>query len=46
MEKDIVNEIYKNCTLKEKIVVKIFRRIFIKTYHIGRLKCLNNRMKK
>lgn len=46
MEKLIVEEIYKNCCFFEKIIVKIFAKIFVKVYHIGRLKCLNSRLKK
>lgn len=45
MEKLIEQEICKNCTFKEKVVVKIFRKTFIKTYHIGRINCINNRLK-
>lgn len=46
MEKLIVEEICKNLNWYERIVVKIFAKIFIKAYHIGRIKCLRSRLQK
>ena len=46
MEKLIIEEICENCYWHEKIVVKTFAKIFIKAYHIGRIKCLKNRLRK
>lgn len=46
MEKLIVENICRELSWNEKIVVKIFAKIFIKVYHIGRIKCLNSRLGK
>ena len=45
MEKLIVEEICSNLKWYEKIIVKIFAKLFIKIYHIGRLNCLNSKIK-
>ena len=41
MEKEIVKEICKDLNWKEKIVVKLFKKSFIKTYRLGLVKCFN-----
>lgn len=46
MEKLIVEDICKELRWNEKIIVKIFAKIFIKVYHIGRIKCLRSRLEK
>lgn len=45
MEKLIIEEIYKNLKWYEKIFVKIFAKTIIKVYHIGRINCLNSKIK-
>lgn len=35
MEKDVVEEIVKELKWHEKIIVRIFRKLFIKVYKIG-----------
>ena len=42
MEKEIINEICQNAKKYEIIIIKLFAKIFVKAYHTGRLKCLNN----
>lgn len=42
MEKEIINEICQNAKKYEIILIKLFAKIFVKAYHTGRLKCLNN----
>lgn len=41
MEKEILKEICEDLNLKEKIVVKLFKKIFIKAYHKARIKMIN-----
>lgn len=42
VEEDIIlNEIVKRCNRYEKIIIKIFRRIFIKCYNIQRINLTN-----
>lgn len=43
MEKEILQEIIKNCNWYEKIVVILFKKQIIKAYHIGRIICWNNK---
>jgi len=35
VEEDVIKEILKNCTLYERIVVKVFNKQFIKIYKMG-----------
>ena len=40
-EKIIVEEICKFCTLKEKIIIKLNKKVAVKVYRIGLAKCFN-----
>lgn len=42
MEKEILEEIEKECNLKERILLKVFTKTFVKVYNIARLKVINN----
>ena len=44
MEKLIVKEICKNLKWYERIVVRVFKNIFIKVYHIGRILMFNRKL--
>ena len=46
MEKLIIEDICRELRWNEKIVIKIFAKIFIKVYHIGRINCLQSRLRK
>ena len=46
MEKEIVREILEKCNWWEKIVVKLFARLFIKVYNIARVKTVNKNLEK
>jgi hypothetical protein len=41
MEKDVVREICKELNWMEKIIVKVFKKSFIKVYRLGLVKCFN-----
>lgn len=41
MEKLIVEELCKNLKWYERIIVKIFKKIFYKVYRIGTIACFN-----
>lgn len=41
MEKEIVKEICKDLNWKERIIVRLFRKRFIKIYRLGVVKCFN-----
>lgn len=45
MEKYVVKEISKNLNLYEKIIVKIFEKLFWKVYNITRIKIINEFIK-
>lgn len=40
-EERIVEEICRDCNFAERIVVRLFRKMFIKTYHISRINNIN-----
>lgn len=40
-EERIVEEICRDCNFAERIIVKIFKKIVLKTYHISRVNNLN-----
>ena len=42
MEEDIVKEIEKECNFKERILLKIFTKTFMKVYNIARIKMFNS----
>lgn len=42
MEEDIVKEIEKECNFKERILLRLFTKTFVKVYNIARLKVINN----
>lgn len=42
MEKEILEEMKKECNLKERILLKLFGKTFVKVYHIGRIDCFNS----
>lgn len=42
MEKEILEEMKKECNLKERILLKLFGKTFVKIYNIVRLKIINN----
>jgi len=35
MERDVVEKIMKECNWWERIIIKVFKKIFIKVYKIG-----------
>lgn len=37
MEENIVEEIKKECNLKERILLKVFKKTFIKVYNVGKI---------
>lgn len=41
MEKDIVEEICKDLNWKERIIVRLFKNSFIKTYRLGLVRCFD-----
>lgn len=43
VENEVINEILEKCNWKERIIVKIFRNIFIKIYKIGITYGFNNK---
>lgn len=43
MEKEILKDIEKNCTNKEKLLIYIFKKTFIKIYKIGICWGFNNK---
>lgn len=43
MENEIVKEILKESKWYEIIIVKSFKKQFIKAYHIGRIRCWNSK---
>lgn len=43
MDKEIVEEILKECKWYEIIIVKLLKKQFIKAYHIGRIRCWNSK---
>lgn len=45
MENDVVREIRKNLNWKEKVIVKIFTKTFIKVSNISRIKTINYMIK-
>ena len=40
-ENEVINEILKKCNWKERIIVKIFRKVILKVYHNERIKIIN-----
>lgn len=42
MEKYVVEELVWEMNLREKIIVKLFKRTFIKAYNIARVNTFNN----
>lgn len=45
MEDIVLEEIVKDCNWYEKIIVKIFRKLFIRVYHNIRIRLINNMIK-
>ena len=43
MEKELLKEIENSCTIKEKIIIHIFRKTFIKIYKLGITFGFNNK---
>ncbi len=43
MEKEIIKSICSNCNWHERIIVKLFNKVFIKSYHMGRINCWNSK---
>ena len=41
LEKVVIEEILKKCNWKERIVVKIFKKVILKVYHNERIKIIN-----
>ena len=41
MEKEIIKEICKDLNWKERILVRTFKRIFVKVYHKTRIRTFN-----
>lgn len=44
MEKLVVEEICRNLKWYERVVVKLFRKTFIKVYHMGRILIFNRKL--
>ncbi|HJJ05815.1 MAG TPA: hypothetical protein OIM45_08300 [Clostridiaceae bacterium] len=42
MEEDIVKEIEKECNFKERILLRLFTKTFVKMYNIARIKMFNS----
>ncbi len=42
MEKEIIENLCKNLKWHERIIVKLFNKTFIKTYHKARLNAINS----
>lgn len=42
MEKEVLEEIRKECSFKERILLKLFTKTFIKVYNVARIKIANN----
>lgn len=42
MEEKIVEEIKRECNFKERILLKVFVKTFLKVYNIARIKAINN----
>lgn len=42
MKEEALREIKKECNLKERILLKVFAKTFVKVYNIARLKTLNS----
>lgn len=42
MEKEILEEIEKECNFKERILLKVFTKTFMKVYNIARIKMFNS----
>jgi len=40
-EDKIMEEIMKYCNLKERIIIRIFKKVFIKVYNISRINNIN-----
>jgi len=45
MEKYVIKEVTKNLKLHEKIIVRIFRKTFLKAFNITRIKIINEFIK-
>lgn len=46
MEKEILEEIKKECRgWKEKVLVRLFPKTFVKAYHVGRIRAVNSIIK-
>ena len=41
MENEIVKILMKECNFKEKIIIKVFTKVFIKVYNIARIQTTN-----
>ena len=41
MKEEIIREIKRQCNFRERILLKLFPKIFIKVYHISRIKTFN-----
>ena len=46
MNERIIQEIMEGCNWKEKVIIRIFKRLFIKVFHNGRLKTVNSMLEK
>lgn len=42
MEEEMLKEIGKGLNVREKILLKIFAKTFIKVFHMGRIETFNN----
>ena len=41
VQNEIINEILERCNLKEKIVIKLFKRLIFKVYNHARIDIVN-----
>lgn len=40
-ENEVINEILEKCNWRERIIVKIFKKVILKVYHNERIKIIN-----
>ena len=41
MEKEIEKRIIEQCNIRQKVLIRLFPKTFVKVYHIGRMDVIN-----
>lgn len=41
MEKEIEKRIMEQCNIRQKVLIRLFPKTFVKVYHIGRMDVIN-----